>query len=73
MRFFVISKNKLDKHHPDRELWPNWTVALPSSLHRVIAAIEGMETTEANYALLTNFEISVFWQLVRMRRELDEN
>ena len=60
------------EHHPNRELWPDWTVDLPQSLHMVINALQRLPSTDENLALIHNFLTAAQYVAFDMRRKLDE-
>ena len=72
-QFFVISVKQWHEHHPDKELWPDWTIDLPQSLHMVVNALQRLKITEENYALIHNFLVCVEYVAFNLRRLLDKS
>jgi hypothetical protein len=70
--FFFISTKKMDLHHPSREVFPNWILAIPATLHKVVSAVQQMATTEENLAILRAFIDSLEFEYLMKRRGLDE-
>ena len=60
------------EHHPNRQLYPNWTIAIPRWLHQVITKIQRMKATEENLAIIRGFIDALEYEYLQKRRVLDE-
>lgn len=70
--FFVVSTKKIDLHHPAKELWPNWVVPIPATLHRVVSAIQRMKNSDETLAYLRAFIDALELEYLLRRKLLDE-
>ena len=71
-QFFVISQKIWHKHHPAKEIWPDWALDLPQSLHMVVNAIQRLKCTEENLAIIRSFLDALEFEYLNKRRQLDE-
>lgn len=57
-----MEKEKIyNEHHPSRELFPDFTLRVPSWLHLVLRRMEQMNDTEQNFIDICNFTESADW------------
>jgi len=60
-------------HHPDKERYPDWTLELKNNLfHKVVTVVQRMKSTPENLTAVFNLICSLFYELLRMLREIDE-
>ncbi len=69
---FFISRQKWDKHHPDKDRFPDWTIDLPTSLHDVINAFQREPLYDESLTVLRGFIDSLEYEYLNRRRILDE-
>lgn len=68
----VIKKKPIcyQKHHPDRELLPDYTISLRKWIHLYLRRLEQFAPTESNIKELTNVHEAVGWVLFLKKAKL---
>jgi len=65
---------QINKHHITYDDHPEgeWTVEIPALGHRLITVMQRSKSTIEHYVLYNNLIMAMQFELIRMRRELDQ-
>ena len=59
-------------HHPDKELYPEWTIYLGNQIfHQCVTIVQRMGATPENLAIIRGFVDSLEYEYLGKRRYLD--